>query len=516
MKTAPGSSLWLLRHELRMAWYGAAVNAGGRRRMSWVSIAVWALAWTLLHVGAFFLLRTLPSGAMDPRMAIIATVAVVAIAFLMLSSSLKASVMALFERGDLDLLLSSPLPTRSIFTVRLLGVVLACAALYLFLFGPLVHVGLALGQIRWVGIYVVIVATATLMACLGMLLTLALVRVLGARRTRVLAQVLGAVAGALLFLLTQSFSFFSQTAASGATERTMQGLMRSPWLSPDSALWLPGRAVLGDPLPTLGMAVLGIAAFALTVGRTHRFFVHGLQQAASTSRAAGKPAGEMRLRFRRSLFDAVVVKEWRLIARDPHLISQVLLQLVYLAPLLFLILRKNDAPGPAIGAGLALLCSSLTGGLAWIVVAAEDAPDLLQSSPAAGRTIALAKLAASVMPPLLLVALPLLWLTVRAPLAGALIGFAVVAAVLSAALIVKWQARPGKRSDFKMRGKENFLCSMFELVNTLCWGAMGWLLVSLTAGKGSAAGSTALMAAGAMAVALLTLLLAWLMRRRQD
>ena len=140
--------------------------------------------------------------------------------------------------------------------------------------------------------------------------------------------------------------------------------------------------------------------------------------------------------------------------------------------------------------------------------------DLLHSSPAAGRTIRLAKLAASVMPPLLLVALPLLWLVVRAPLAGLLIGFVVVAAVLSAALIVSWQGRPAPRSDFKMRGKENFLCTVFESVNTLCWGGLGWLLVSLAAEGGAAAGSTALMAAGVLAAALLSLLLAWLMRKR--
>jgi ABC-2 type transport system permease protein len=515
MKAPPGSSRWLLRHELRLAWYNAAVNAGGRRRMGWASIAVWVVTWTLLHVGAFVVLRKLGTGGpMDPRFAIVATIALAAIAIFMLSSSLKASVLTLFERGDLDLLLSSPLPSRSIFTVRLLGVILACAALYLFLFGPLVHVGVALGQFRWLGVYVSIATMATLMACFGMLLTLALVRVLGARRTRVLAQVLSAVAGALLFLLSQSFSLLPQTRDAGVTERTLHRMTASPWLAPDSLLWLPGRAVLGEPLPVLVMLVLGIAAFALTSGLTHRFFVQGLQQAASTDRALAKPAGAVRMRFRRSLFDTVVAKEWRLIARDPQLISQVLLQLVYLVPLLFLILRHNDTPGPAIGAGLALLCSSLTGSLAWIVVAAEDAPDLLHSSPAAGRTIMLAKLAACVMPPLLVVAQPLLWLVVRAPLAGVLIAFAVVAAVLSAALIVQWQARPGKRSDFKMRGKENFLCSMFELVNTLCWGGLGWLLVRLTNEAGSAAGSTALMAAGAMAGALLTLLLAWLLRRR--
>jgi ABC-2 type transport system permease protein len=285
-------------------------------------------------------------------------------------------------------------------------------------------------------------------------------------------------------------------------------------LAPDSALWLPGRAVLGEPLPMLGMAVLGLAAFALTVGHTHRFFVHGLQQAAGSARAVAKPGGALRFRFRRSLFDTIVVKEWRLIARDPHLISQVLLQLIYLAPLLLLILRNKAAPGPAIGAGLALLCSSLTASLAWITVSAEDAPDLLLSSPAAGRTIGLAKLAASVMPALLLVAIPLLWLVVRAPLAGILIGFVVVAAVLSAALIVRWQGRPARRSDFKSRGKENFLCTAFETVNTLCWGGLGWLLVSLSAQEGADAGSTALMASGALAAALLSLLLAWLLRRR--
>jgi ABC-2 type transport system permease protein len=422
--------------------------------------------------------------------------------------------MALFERGDLDLLLSSPLSSRSIFTVRLLGVILSGAAIYLFLFGPIVHVGLALGQFGWAGVYVVILTIATLMGCFGMLLTLALVRLLGARRTRVLAQVLGAVAGALLFLLSQSYSMLSHTSQAGSAERTPRRMGELPWLAPDSLLWLPGRAVLGDPLPMLAMALLGIAAFALTVGRTHRFFVHGLQQAAGSARAIGKPAGTMRLRFRRSLFDAVVVKEWRLIARDPHLISQVLLQLVYLVPLLFLIMGKNDAPGPAIGAGLALLCSSLTSSLAWIVISAEDAPDLLLSSPAAGRTIGLAKLAAVVMPPLLLVALPLLWLIAHAPLAGVLICFVVVASVLGAALIVKWQGRPALRSDFKSRGKENFVCMVFEGINTLCWGALGWLLVSLAGAGNGSAGWMAMAAAGVLAASLLTLLLAWLIPRR--
>jgi ABC-2 type transport system permease protein len=118
------------------------------------------------------------------------------------------------------------------------------------------------------------------------------------------------------------------------------------------------------------------------------------------------------------------------------------------------------------------------------------------------------------MPPLLLVALPLLWLVVRAPLAGLLIGFVVAGAVSSAALIVSWQGKPAQRSDFRMRGKENFLCTAFESVNTLCWGGLGWLLVSLATEGGESASLTALIAPGMLAAALLSLLLAWLMRKR--
>jgi ABC-2 type transport system permease protein len=189
----------------------------------------------------------------------------------------------------------------------------------------------------------------------------------------------------------------------------------------------------------------------------------------------------------------------------------VLLQLVYLLPLLFLVLRDSGASGPAIGAGLTLLCGSLTGGLAWIVIAAEDAPDLLRSAPAAMRTIRLAKLAAAAMPPLLLVALPLLWLIVRAPLPGLLVSFTTTGAVLSGALVVLWAGRPGRRSDFKMRGKENFLCTVFELLTNLSWGGLAWTLAALAT---QPAGWSALAAAVALGVALATLLFAWLLRRR--
>ena len=513
LKAAPGGIAWLLGHELRLAWYGAAVNGGSRRRPGIASMILWTVVVVLLHLFAWALLYKFRQGGADPRvLAPLAALLLVGCATFMLSSALKACVLALFERGDLDLLLSSPLPSRSIFAVRLLGIAASTAALYLFLFAPLANVALVFGWAGWLGIYVAIGAVATIAACAAMLLTLALVRVLGARRTRVLAQVLAAVAGAALFLLAQSFNLVDHERDGGAMEAMIASLARHPALAPDGMLWLPGRAALGEPLPLLGLVLLAALAFVATVGRTHRFFVHGLQQVAGVGHATRAPAGGMRFRFRASLFDTIVIKEWRLIRRDPHLISQVLLQLLYLFPLLFLVLRNGDAAGAAIGAGLALLCSSLTSSLAWIVISAEDAPDLLASSPIARRTIRLAKLAAAGMPALLLVALPLAWMVVRAPVMGLLAAFTTVAAVLSAALIVLWVGRPAPRSDFKARAKENFLSNILELANSVAWGGLAWLLAVLANG---ASGLPLAGAALALAVGLGAPLLAWLLRRER-
>ena len=522
--SAPGSIPWLLAHELRLAWYGAAVNAGRKggkegkegkggkavkRRPGFVGIGFGLVGYIALHAVAFALLRKLDGDAMpDAVLAMPLTVLLAVCATFMLSSALKSCVVAMFERGDLDLLLSSPLPSRSIFAVRLLGIAASTALPYFFLAGPFANMAVVFGHPGWLGLYVAVGACAMLMACAGMLLTLALVRVLGARRTRVVAQVVGAIAGALIFLLTQAYNLTRHDR--DPTSMLLALLSNNHLFGPDSALWLPGRAILGAAGPLLGAVGVAALAFALTAGRTHRFFVHGLQQAAGSARVQARPAGAPRFRFRASLFDTIVVKEWRLIARDPHLIAQVLLQLVYLVPLFALILR-GDAVGPALGAGLTLLCSSLTGSLGWIVLSAEDAPDLLLAAPVPRRTLQLAKLAAAAMPPLLLVALPLVWMTVHAPTTGLLVAFTVTAAVLSAGLIVLWVGRPGLRSDFKARGKENFLCNMLELASSLCWGGLGWFLVAL-----ATQGETWMWkaAAGTLVGGVGIVLLARLLRRR--
>ena len=502
MNAAPGGVGWLLRHELRLAWFNAAggKEGAGKRRPGNAAIALALAGWAALHLLAWVTVEnTAAVAGDDPRILLAIAAMVAAGATFMLSSAIKSSVLVLFERSDLDLLLSSPLPSHSIFTVRLLGVCASTAALYLFFLTPFAHAGLLLGEWRWLGLYPGVIAVAVLCSCVAMLLTLGLVRVLGARRTRVVAQIVGALAGALLVIASQLHALTSRQTQARIRDAVLElvqveGAQRHP-------LWLPARAMLGEPWPVLLLIALAGGMFMLTTWGTHRFFARGLQLAASSA-ARSTSSTVTRPRFGRSLFRTVVIKEWRLIVRDPQLLSQVMLQVLFLLPLFFLIFKRADVQVQAIGAGLALLCSSLTGALAWVALSAEDAPDLLLISPASQRTVRRAKLAAAMMPVLALVAVPLLWLIVRMPVAGLVGCFVVCGAVMGAGLVVFWCGRPGVRSNFKRRGKGGVVMNVLELFNSLAWGALGWFVSSATLGPLDRMGVIAVTGAAFLAIAV--------------
>ena len=79
-------------------------------------------------------------------------------------------------------------------------------------------------------------------------------------------------------------------------------------------------------------------------------------------------------------------KEWTLLLRDPWLMSQTLMQLLYLLPPAFLLWRGFYA-GRRLGVLVPILivaAGQLGGGLAWLAVSGEDAPDLIASAPVSG------------------------------------------------------------------------------------------------------------------------------------
>lgn len=475
----PGGVAWLLAHECRLAFYDLGESRSGRapaRGMSAFGKSLIALMFISAHIGIWLLMRKMPvlTDAVPPALLMFAGAAMLMIFSMMLSLGLSRSVMALFERGDLDLLLSSPLSSKAIFVVKLAGISFSVGVWFFLLLTPVANAGLFLGQWYWLGIYPVLAGMSALAAALSMVLTLFLVKTIGVRKTRTAAQILGAVTGAALFLVSQLFGNLGKEVQGRVLQKVMPWFQAGGIFDIDSPVWLPARALFGSPSAILVFVLFSAAICWLTIQFTHGFFVRGVQQAAGNARKplkTGALAGRQYAgNFSRSLRVTMMVKEWRLIARDPHLISQVLLQVLYIAPLFFLIFKSRSVL-PGVAAGVVFLAGSLAGSLTWVIVAAEDAPDLLRASPVSSTQILTGKLMAVMLPIGSLMAPALIWMLLQQIGLGLLAMVCTASAMLSSALIQLWQSRPATRSQFKKRGQSQVLAGLYEAFCTMSWAA---------------------------------------------
>src|SRR5207253_4225944 len=136
----------------------------------------------------------------------------------------------------------------------------------------------------------------------------------------------------------------------------------------------------------------------------------------------------------------LVRKELRLLGRDPALMSQVLLQMLYLTPIAFVMLRNASdhiITAVALGAsGMVFLAGQLAGSLGWVTISAEESPELLMCAPINPGRIRRAKVTAVLIPVFCLVGVPLLILLFLQPLSG-LIGFAGCAATASCTTLIE-------------------------------------------------------------------------------
>jgi len=475
----PGSAAWLLQHECRLFFYELGDDKAGKqsqRGMSKSSKLLIVLVFAAIHAIAWKILSqwSPTGGELSPVVTMGAGLMLIVLFSLMLSMALSRSVAALFERGDLDLLLSSPVASTSVFAVRLGGIAAGISLLYLAFLSPLAHVGVLLGQPGWLGIYPVMISLAVFAASLAMLLTLILVRLIGARRTRTIAHMLSALTGAGIFLTTQIAAHRDQSVSGQWVQNWLPYFKTGAILGPDSLIWLPAHALLGSWQAGLTMLALAAVGFWLTTRLTHHFFVSGVQQAGGISHAPAisKVAGRHSFAsFRSGLTRVIVIKEWRLLLRDPQLLSQIALQLLYMLPMAFVIL-KNSTVLSGVAAGLCFLACSLSGSLIWVIVSAEDAPDLLSAAPITRRQVHMAKLIAALLPVALLV-LPLtLWLSIKQPALGFLAMAACTAGMTGTACIHLWLSKPGSRSQFNRRGKAQLVPNLVEALNNFSWAGM--------------------------------------------
>src|SRR5690606_37353699 len=138
------------------------------------------------------------------------------------------------------------------------------------------------------------------------------------------------------------------------------------------------------------------------------------------------------------------------LARDPALAFQIVLRLIYLAPLVLVALGRDNGPpvAPTLAFISVVAAGQVVGSLAWIVISAEDAPDLLTAAPVTRNQAERAKLASA-----LAMAAPIALVVPAAiaPLspAGALVtlAFTLFGGAMAGLIELRWQ-KPMKRSAF--------------------------------------------------------------------
>lgn len=460
---APGGWLWLLRHEMRLAWR----NIGGKR--VWVTLAAGGFVWLCVHLAAWAVMRG-AKGADGSGLSLVISGGVFWLSFsIMLSQATAHAVSALFDRGDLDLLLSSPLSPRAVLAVRGLGIAVAACLLPFLLMLPFAHAGLITGRPGLMAIYPVLAALALLTAAIGMLLTMTLVRFFGARRAKTVTQILAALIGAAFFLLSQLQSFLPREQQAAVSAWAKQEMATGGWFAPESLLWWPVKAMLGEITPLLAVVVVGVGSFWLVVTIVFKHFVSGSQESISGGTTRSRVRTDARPEvFRRGLVANLLAKEWKLLMRDPQIISQTLLQILYLLPLLLLGF-KGDRSAWMLLPGFVMITSMLAGSLAWLTIAAEDAPELIGTAPISIERVRRIKALAAVLPVFaLLLPLALYWLTRDAYVALVLL-FCSTGGMISAALCQVWNPRAGNRRDMKRRYKGNTVINLLESL-----GGMGW------------------------------------------
>jgi len=170
-------------------------------------------------------------------------------------------------------------------------------------------------------------------------------------------------------------------------------------------------------------------------------------------------------------------KEWTLLLRDPWLVSQTLMQILYLLPPALLLWRSYGNSGEGTGALVVLVpvlvmaAGQLAGGLAWLAISGEDAPDLVATAPILARQIIRAKVEA-VLGAIAIAFAPFIAALAFLSVHGALVAAAgILAAAAAATGIQFWFRKQATRRYFRHRQTASRFATFAEAFSSISWAA---------------------------------------------
>ena len=493
------SLTWLARHEFRLGWrdWVSLVTAGGRTRARNAIIGLIAFA-AFMHVFAYWTVANYADATLSfDTAALVGITGTLVLSWsLLLSQAMESVTRAFYSRSDLDLILTSPASARKVFAVRMGRIAAAAVVIAVLLAAPFVNVLAVLGGGRWLAAYGVVAAMGAVATAAALALTIGLFRVVGAKRTRLIAQVVAAIIGAAFVIGLQIAAIFS----AGSISRF--AALQSDWMlahAPNTAstFWWPARAVLGDFVALAGVVAFGAGILCVSIALfCRRFGEHAVAAAGVSSATVRQRRWSLGFR-RRSPSRALRQKEWTLLLRDAWLISQTLMQILYLLPpalLLWVTFRDGHGSFVVLIPVVVMAAGQLAGGLAWLSISGEDAPELVATAPITAHRVLWAKVEAVIGMIALIFAPIVAVLMLDAVSAGIVCGLGILAAAAAATVIQLCFRVQARRSQFRRRQTSSRLATFAEAFSSIAWAAT----TALAAG-----GSWAALGPAAVAFAIL-------------
>jgi ABC-2 type transport system permease protein len=367
-----------------------------------------------------------------------------------LVTSFGVLLQALYLSGDMDFLMSAPIPIRAVFISKLVQAVLPnfgflCVLALPILFG----LGISSGyNILYYPLVVVVLATISLAAAsLASLLVMAVARYFPARRV---AEVLGFIIGAFFLIFSQSARFmkFNVNDQQVTSMLNMTGRFNRPW-SPlawsgqglvdlGKGVWLPAVGLLAASLTLTGLI------FYAAMATSERLYYNGWSSLQNNRRKPkAKPGAQARQAARingqspwagliPAPVRAILVKDLLVYRRDLRHISQLITPLILGVVYAISLLRsggsdlggQGNAPGWFMGTVNSLVIYAdilLALFLGWMLVAnlaglgfSQEGKNywILKAAPIKARQLLAAKFLVGYLPSMLLCNLYLLVLQI--------------------------------------------------------------------------------------------------------
>ena len=493
------SVTWFAAHELRLAWREmlGMLTAGRRWRTRSASI-VFAVFVIFLHLPAYAVVGRFADlqAPLDRSASIVMTASIFLAWALMLSQAIESVTRVFYARADLDLIMSSPVALTHVFSVRIAAIAVTVTVMAMLLATPFIDVLVVTGGPRWFAAYGVVIAIGLSASAVAIAATVGLFQLCGPAKTRVVAQIISAITGAGFVIALQVAAILSYGTMSRFAVLTSDAASAfAP--AADSPVWWPARAMLGD-----GDALLPLIAGALLLlGVTMALFSPRFSSYVTSvsPKSATQAAGRTRAFRPGSRQSALRRKELLLLWRDPWLMSQTLMQLLYLLPPALMMWRSfGESAGSFIVLApvIVMAAGQLAGGLAWLTISGEDAADLVATAPLSASDVTAAKvevvliIIAVVLAPLI-AGLAFISLTLAATTA-----LAAIVAAGSATSIQLWFRVQARRSQFRRRQTSSRIATFAEAFASIGWAATAALAIVMPIG----AAITASLTAGVMAL----------------